>query len=264
MKKIKLGVIQICSYENAIENQKKIELYLKEALKEGIKYIFLPEVFYSLSKNARKSENLVTDPQVQLQFYCELAKKYDVYLIGGTVAVKEGDKVLNQVIHFYPDGSLKPIYNKNHLFSCIINKGLENEQIIDENQSYDPGNLLASDSLPDFKLGLSVCFDLRYSHVYKYYREQNCEIVSISSAFTKITGAAHWHTLVRARAIENQYFIVATNQWGIHNDKMETYGHSLIVNPWGEVLLDLGEGEKFGFCEIDLSEIEKFRDAIQM
>lgn len=264
MSKLKIGVIQVCSYENALENQRKVELHLKKAINENVKYIFLPEVFYSLSKNARKSDYLVTNPQEQLQFYAELAKKYQVYLLGGTVAVLEGEKVFNQVIHFYPDGPLRAIYNKNHLFSCIINKGLENEQIIDENQSYDPGSQLACDDLPDFKLGLSVCFDLRYSHVYKHYREQNCELVSISSAFTKITGAAHWHTLVRARAIENQYFVVATNQWGIHNDKMETYGHSLVVNPWGEVLLDLGEGENFGFCEIDLDQIEKTRDAIRM
>lgn len=264
MSKVKLGVIQMCSYENALENQRKVGLHLKKAIAEKVKYVFLPEVFYSLSKNARKSEHLITNAQEQLKFYSDLARKHGLYLIGGTVAVSEGDKVYNQVIHFYPDGSMKPIYNKNHLFSCIINKGLENEQIIDENQSYDPGNTLACDELPDFKLGLSVCFDLRYAHVYKYYREQNCQIVSISSAFTKITGAAHWHTLVRARAIENQYFVVATNQWGIHNDKMETYGHSLVVNPWGKVLLDLGEGEKFGFCEIDLDQIEKYRDAIQM
>ncbi len=114
------------------------------------------------------------------------------------------------------------------------------------------------------KLGLAICVDLRYPMIFQDYVKQGVNIISVSSAFTKPTGKAHWHTLVRARAIECQCFLVAPAQWGDHNDKISTYGHSLIVDPWGDILADAKEGEKLITAELNLDKIEEVRDAVKV
>ena len=115
-----------------------------------------------------------------------------------------------------------------------------------------------------FKIGLSICFDLRFPELFRNYSSQGANVLSISSAFTVPTGKAHWHTLVRARAIENQSYVVASAQWGKHNDKMSTFGHSLVVDPWGEVLVDAEEGEKIVFAEFSLDRIKSVRERLDV
>ena len=115
-----------------------------------------------------------------------------------------------------------------------------------------------------FKLGLSICFDLRFPELFRSYSSQGATVLSISSAFTVPTGKAHWHTLVRARAIENQCYVIASAQWGKHNEKMSTFGHSLIVDPWGEILADAEEGEKIIFGELSLDKIKSVRERLDV
>jgi predicted amidohydrolase len=121
---------------------------------------------------------------------------------------------------------------------------------VDEGKLYQKGAEEKIIQVKDLKIGLSICFDLRYPQMYQNYAKAGANLLTISSAFTVPTGKAHWHTLVRARAIENQCFVVASAQWGVHNEKVTTFGHSLVVDPWGEVLLDLGEGEKIQVVDL--------------
>lgn len=118
--------------------------------------------------------------------------------------------------------------------------------------------------LDGIKVGMNICFDVRFSEMAHKYRMDGAHLLSYPAAFTVPTGKDHWHTLLRSRAIENQLFVVAAAQWGAHNEKMESYGHSLVIDPWGKILLDLKEGEKFGVVELDFSLIEETRKKVIM
>jgi predicted amidohydrolase len=114
------------------------------------------------------------------------------------------------------------------------------------------------------KVGLGICFDMRFSEMAHQYRMNGAEILTFPAAFTVPTGKAHWHTLLRARAIENQCFVVASAQWGHHNEKIQTYGHSIVIDPWGDVILDLEEGVKVGVVDLDFPKIELIRKSVIM
>ncbi|MFZ8934551.1 MAG: carbon-nitrogen hydrolase family protein [Bacteriovoracaceae bacterium] len=262
---MKIGAIQICSVLDYKENLKKIKHYLKEAKELGVEYIFLPEVFYSMSDGQKMSPYLVEEGNEHYKNIQELAKKYELYLLGGSAATVSSnkEKAYNRVYNFDPKGKDLGSYDKMNLFSCDIKKD-GSEKRIDEGDTYLKGNTPKVIDVGDFKLGLSVCFDLRFPELYQNYVRMGAQVMTISSAFTKPTGAAHWHTLVKARAIECQCFVVACGQWGEHNEKMSTYGHSLIVGPWGEVLADAGEGEKLVTADIDLDQIQTVRHSVKV
>jgi predicted amidohydrolase len=131
--------------------------------------------------------------------------------------------------------------------------------VINEGDVYTAGSESRILELGDWKIGLSLCFDLRFPEMFREYTRRGCNLLTISSAFTRPTGKAHWHTLVRARAIENQSYVIACNQVGIHNEKIKTYGQSLIVDPWGEVLADMGEDEGYAVVELSLDRVAAIR-----
>jgi deaminated glutathione amidase len=133
------------------------------------------------------------------------------------------------------------------------------QTVIDESRVYTRGTKSQMVDVLGFKLGLTICFDLRFPELFRAYSAAGANMLSISSAFTVPTGKAHWHTLVRARAIENQCYVIASAQWGQHNEKISTFGHSLIVDPWGEILADAQEGEKIIFAEVTLEKVEQVR-----
>ena len=261
---MKIGAIQICSVLDYKENLKKIEHFLKEAKDQKIEHVFLPEVFYSMSDGQTVTPYLVDKKNEHYKNIQNLAKKYEIYILGGSAATKsETAKAYNRVYNFDPKGNDLGSYDKINLFSCDIKKD-GTQKKIDEGDTYQKGNTPKVIDVGAFKLGLSVCFDLRFPMLYQDYVKQGAQVMTISSAFTRPTGAAHWHTLVRARAIETQSFVVACGQWGQHNERISTYGHSLIVGPWGEILSDAGEGEKLIFADIDLTEIETVRASVKV
>ena len=170
---------------------------------------------------------------------------------------------MNRSYNFSPEGKDLGFYDKMNLFSCDLSKHPSNT-VIDEGRVYTAGHTPVLLDIESFKLGLSICFDLRFPELFRLYSSQGANLLSISSAFTVPTGKAHWHTLVRARAIENQSYVVASAQWGKHNERMSTFGHSLIVDPWGEVLADAGEGEKIIFADLHLEKIATVRSRLNV
>lgn len=263
---MKIAMIQITSVLEPKANLEKIQAYINQAKNEmAIEAVFLPEVFYSMSNGEEPTPYLVDKNNEHYRNIQNLAKKNNVYLLGGTAASINSDreKVLNRNYNFDPDGNELTFYDKIHLFRVDLSRH-ESKTIIDEALVYQAGSKAKVLEIEKWKIGLSICFDLRFPELYRHYFVNGANLLTISSAFTIPTGKAHWETLVRARAIENQSYVVATNQFGIHNEKIKTYGHSLIVDPWGEVLVDLGEKEGVAVCELSLSQVEKVRKRLEV
>lgn len=260
---MKIGFVQLTSKLDFEANLTKLRHFLALAKNQGLKYIFLPECFYSMSDGTTATPHLVSFENEHFKNIQSLAKDYSVYLLGGSVAFSEAGRVLNRCLNFSPDGELLGFYDKIHLFSCDLQAGAS-KKIINESDIYTCGKLPQMIQVGPLKVGLSICFDLRYPEMFRNYVLNGANILSISAAFTVPTGKAHWHTLLRARAIENQCFVVAPAQYGRHNERVQTFGHSLIIDPWGDILVDAGEGEKLLWHDIDLDKITQVRSAVKV
>lgn len=263
--KFKVGVIQLTSVLDYRENLKKIASFLEEAKTLGTTHIFLPEVFYSISNGLIPTPYLVKKGNEHYQNIQNLAKKFNVFLLGGSAATvcPTPNKSFNRAYFFSPKGIDLGHYDKINLFSCDFVKDGERKKI-NEGRLYKSGTKLKIIEAGKLKIGASICFDLRFPQLYQQYVNKGAHVMTVSSAFTKKTGQAHWHTLLRARAIECQSFVVASAQWGDHNERISTYGHSLIIDPWGEILTDAGEGEKLIHATIDLSKIKEVRKMVKV
>ena len=263
---MKVGIIQICSVLDYRINIEKIRNFLKIARDLNVKAVFLPECFYSMSDGTKSTPYLVENGNEHFQNIQALAKDFNLYILAGSAATLENGLIINRNYNFDPDGNDIGCYDKIHLFSCDIkNSDSKNSQkIINESDIYTPGKLSKIIKVNDIKIGLSICFDIRYPSMYRDYVLKGAQICTISAAFTVPTGKAHWHILNRARAIENQCFVIAPAQWGKNNDLIETFGHSLIIDPWGEILLDAKNGEKFITADLDTDMIREVRKKVKV
>ncbi len=260
---MKIGVIQLQSGLEPAINLGKITKFLSEAKAQGAQAVFLPEVFYSMSDGTKPTPYLVDGKNEHYLEIQNLAKNSGLYILGGSAATNVDGKIMNRSYNFAADGSEIALYDKINLFSVDLSKHTS-QTVIDESRVYTAGKTPQMIDLCDFKIGLSICFDLRFPELFRSYSSQGANVLSISSAFTVPTGKAHWHTLLRARAIENQSYVIASAQWGQHNERMSTYGHSLVVDPWGEVLADAGEGEKIIFAELDKEKLDVIRSRLNV
>ena len=260
---MKIAVLQLESKLEPEINLKTIRGFLKEARENGAQAAFLPEVFYSISNGLKPSPYLVEGKNEHFQNIQKLASDFGLYLLAGSVAMKVGDKIMNRNLNFDPNGNELNFYDKTHLFSCDLSRD-PSKQIIDEGIIYTAGNELKTLTLGDFKIGLGICFDVRFPEMFRAYYKQGCNVMTFSAAFTVPTGKAHWHTLLRARAIENQSYVIAPAQWGVHNERIKTFGHSLIIDPWGEIIADAGEGEKVIYAELSLERIKEIRSRLNV
>lgn len=260
---MKIAAIQMRSVLDFEENLKNLKVFLQEAKKNGATAAFLPEVFYSLGDGTKASPHLVEGKNTHYENIQKLATDSGLYILGGSAASLKEGKVVNRSFNFAPDGTDLGEYDKINLFAVDLSKHPSNT-VLDEARIYARGKSPKLIEVEGFKLGLSICFDLRFPELFRSYSFAGAEILSVSSAFTVPTGKAHWHTLLRARAIENQCYVIAAAQWGVHNEKISTYGHSLIVDPWGEVLADAGEGEKIIYAEIDKEKIASVRSRLNV
>jgi predicted amidohydrolase len=277
-KKINIGLIQMTSGIDPEANVIKIKKYLKEAEAKQIKYVFLPECFLSLSDGNGPTPHQVAEGNELFLVLQNLAKSHKVYLLGGSVATKNDnsgqlgiqkkdhqEKLLpfNRCYNFDPEGKVIGIYDKMNLFSCDLSRH-ESKKVLDEHRLYTPGTSANLLTVGPLKIGLNICFDLRFPELARYYSGRGANLLSYSSAFTVPTGKAHWHTLLRARAIENQCYVVAAAQVGVHNEKMSTFGHSLMIDPWGEILIDAQRNEGFFHTEIDLEHLSEVRSRLNV
>ena len=235
---------------------------IEEAASGGAEMLFTPEMSGLLdrdsaraAKNLRREEN---DPV--LAAARDAAKQNRIWLSIGSLAVLgEDGKVANRSYIIDREGQVRARYDKIHLFDVDLPTG----ESWRESNVYSAGQgVVLANGTPVGKLGLTICYDLRFPMLFARIAEADADVISVPAAFTVPTGRAHWHILLRARAIEAGLYVVAAAQVGQHEDGRSTYGHSLVVDPWGEVLLDMGEEPGVGFADIDLKRISDVRSRI--
>ncbi len=257
---MQVSCIQMCSSHDIESNLSQAEEYLNQVAKKGSKLALLPETFSFIALNKQEKLKNAEKTHVTLEFLSQQAKQHQLWIIAGSTLCPSGhgDKLYNRCPIFAPDGTQHASYDKINLFNADL--GTESWQ---ESESIEAGKEPVTVSIDsDWKAGISICYDLRFPELYRHYSSQGCNILTVAAAFTVPTGKAHWETLLRARAIENQCYVLASAQCGKHSDGRETYGHSMIIDPWGKIISELPNGEGIITAEVDLSVIHRIRTSL--
>lgn len=266
---LKIALVQMTSSVTLETNVKCLDDMVKEAADAGARYVLTPENSLLMNLDATRVEQVASSDAygAALQHFFELADSLGIWLhIGSSPVVLEDDnsdgnggpRLANRSFLIGPNGKLHGRYDKIHMFDVNLPGG----ETYQESARYRPGTRSAVVDCGFGKVGLTVCYDLRFAALYRGLAQAGAELISVPAAFTQYTGKAHWHILLRARAIETGCFIAASAQTGAHDTGRSTYGHSLLVSPWGEVLMDAGDAPGVYFGEVDFSQVGVARKAV--
>jgi predicted amidohydrolase len=253
------ALIQTCTSRDVDRNLREIGALIRDAAAAGAQYVQTPEVTTVLETDSRRMTDVI-EPEAgnrALAHYAGLAKDLGIWLHIGSMAVTTDEpRYANRAFLFAPTGQIVARYDKIHMFDVQIGEG----QVYRESKRYAPGKSGVLAELPWATLGITICYDMRFPALYRALAQSGAKVIAVPSSFTVPTGKAHWHTLLRARAIESQCFILAAAQAGDHECNRQTYGHSIAISPWGEVLAE-ADGETTGFitAEINLAAVEETR-----
>jgi predicted amidohydrolase len=255
------AMIQMRSGLTPAANVDAAAALIAEAKAAGADYVQTPEMTNILAANREQLLKAIfeekSDPS--LAAFCELARRHAVHVHVGSLAVKHtDDRASNRAFLIDPKGEIVARYDKIHMFDVDLGNG----ESYRESNNYAPGESAVLADLPWGRLGVTICYDVRFPALYRALAEAGATMLSVPSAFTRQTGEAHWHILNRARAIENGCFVLAAAQGGKHENNRETFGHSLIVDPWGRVLAEGGTEPGVIMAEIDPAEVAKARGRI--
>ena len=254
----------MCSGIDPRENADELSSLIGESSAGGAQIIFTPEMTGMLDQDRLRAAGAIRSEADDIVLFTARseAKKARLWVQLGSLAVKLSDRAeekwVNRSYLINPDGEIAARYDKIHLFDVDLGPG----ESIRESSAYAGGHNAVVAAIPGGVLGLSICYDIRFSGLYEALTNAGANILSIPAAFTVPTGKAHWEILVRARAIEAGAFVVAAAQYGRHEDGRQTYGHSMVVDPWGEILFDMGEGDGLGFCDLDLDKVQAIRSRV--
>ena len=256
------ALVQMRSGTDPERNAADMEAMVREAAARGAQYVQTPEMTGAVQRD-RKGLAAVLRPQESDLIAARaaaLASELGIHLhVGSTAIALEGGMIANRALLFGPDGGLITTYDKIHMFDV----DLDNGESWRESAVYRPGAETVVARLPFASVGLSVCYDLRFPQLFRAQALAGAQVMTTPAAFTRQTGEAHWHTLIKARAIENGAWMVSAAQGGTHEDGRETFGHSLIVDPWGRVVADKGDGEPgVILAEIDTAKSDEARARI--
>lgn len=268
---IKLTAIQLCSKPDVGENLQAIanqinDMKSQQSAEVTDNIVVLPEC--CLYFGGRDSEQLELAKSSQstnklVSSLAEIAQRFNIYLVAGSipVLVPNQDKFTNQCCIFSPEGELLSAYDKIHLFDVDV---ADSEANYRESRYTQAGQQAKVVQTPFANIGLSICFDLRFPVLFQQLSKLGANIITIPSAFTRVTGEVHWETLLKARAIENQAFVIAAAQEGVHANGRETWGHSMIISPWGDVLNCLPEGEGYVSATFELNKVKQIRQSMPL
>jgi len=247
--KFTAGLVQMRSGRTPDANIAVAESLIREAAAEGADYVLTPEMTNILDRSAHRimgaAQIEAEDPA--LTRFRSLAEELRIWLHVGSIAIRATSGIANRGYLIGPDGAIAARYDKIHMFDVDLPGG----ESWRESRLYAPGDQAVVTDLPWARLGLTICYDLRFPQLFRTLAHAGAAIIAVPAAFTRQTGLAHWHVLLRARAIETGSFILAAAQGGKHEDGRETFGHSLIVDPWGRVLAEAGEDPGVVLAEID-------------
>ena len=242
-------------------NLKDISALIREAKGKGAHYVQTPEMTNILAANRDGLFKVIADEEhdPSLKAYRALANDLGIYLHIGSLAIRTSpDKAVNRGFMIGPGGGILARYDKIHMFDV----NLDNGESYRESATYQPGEAAAFVDLPWGRMGLTICYDMRFPALYRVLAEAGAIFLTMPSAFTKPTGEAHWHVLLRSRAIENGAFVFAAAQGGTHESGRKTYGHSLIVSPWGEIVAEGGIDPGVITAEIDTAKVKDARGKV--
>lgn len=261
-KPFKVALVQNCAARDMEPSLVEVERLVRDAARDGADLILLTEMVEMLEPNARLvlQKALPEERDPGLARLRDLAREAGKWIMAGSILIKEAgsDKVVNRAFMLDPAGSIVARYDKIHLFDVDL-KGGESYR---ESDTVRAGNKAVLAPTPWGLLGMTICYDLRFAYLFRSLAQAGASFIALPAAFTYTTGKAHWHVLVRARAIETGCFVFAPCQTGVHAEGRRTYGHSLIVDPWGEVLADAGEEVGFVTATIDPARVQEARSMI--
>ena len=256
----RVSCIQLCSSDCIKNNLERTEKLIKKAVNQKANLIITPEVSSKFSLNKKKLLEVATTMKNDsyLLGIKKLAKKYKKWILIGSLIIKDKKKLLNRSVLINSKGIIKTFYDKIHMYDAKLSK----YEKYFESKTFRAGKNIKVVKLPWGKLGLSICYDLRFPNMYRKMSKKGAIFLSIPSAFTETTGKRHWHTLLKARAIENFSYVFAPGQAGKHCNGRKTYGHSMIVSPDGKILKELGKREGVITSTIDPKKPFKLRNTI--
>jgi predicted amidohydrolase len=262
MTSLKVAAIQMQSGRDPERNVAFVKDAVRAAAASGAKYIQTPEMTGLLVRDRAEMLSKVRTEKddALVAAAANLAKTHGIHLhIGSTAIMRDDGKIANRAFLFGPDGGLITTYDKIHMFDV----DLDNGESWRESATYEPGTKAVVANTSFGKLGFAICYDLRFPHLFREEALSGAEILTAPAAFTKQTGQAHWHALLRSRALENGAFLISAAQAGTHEDGRETFGHSMVVNPWGHMMVVAsGTEPETIFADIDLSEVAAARKKI--
>lgn len=248
----RIAVLQMTAGIDPAANFATVAKAARGARRGEAQMLFTPEMTLLLDRDrTRAAASIVSeDDDRWVAEFAELARETGLYLAIGSIAVRKSNGMLaNRSLFFAPDGSIAGQYDKIHMFDVDLSGG----ESWRESGAYESGRAVASvDDTPIGRLGLTICYDVRFPALFDALGRRMCDAIAVPSAFTVPTGKAHWHLLLRARAVEASAWVIAAAQVGVHEDGRQTFGHSLVVDPWGDVVLEMGDGgPALGFADID-------------
>jgi nitrilase len=255
----RVGAVQMISGGDVAENLAHAEPLIARAVEQGARLVALPEYFGVFGERATDKVR-VREPDghgLQQDFLAREARRHGIWIIGGTVPLECGDdeRVRSACLVHGPDGKRIARYDKIHLFAFA-----RGEEKYDEGRTIQPGTDRTSFTAPCGRVGLSVCYDIRFPELYRGMGALS--LLVVPAAFTATTGAAHWHLLLRTRAVENQCYVLAAAQGGMHPNRRRTYGHSMLIDPWGEIVAELDEGPGVVVGDVIAERIQEVREQL--
>ncbi|MFA0812916.1 carbon-nitrogen hydrolase family protein [Microbulbifer epialgicus] len=261
---MQINLLQCCSSADVQENLYKIESQLqimsKKVDKNEKQLVVLPEfcLVFGRDEVSQSTYAVPSDTSPLKKSLSELARKYKIYLVAGTIPIlTKENRVVNRCYFFNDSGQVLGQYDKLHLFDANIKDGIHSYR---ESDTFCGGDHITVIDTPFGRIGLAVCYDVRFGDLFRAMRLAGAELIALPSAFTKPTGEAHWQTLIQARAIDSQCFLLASAQWGSHNQgARHTWGQSMIVDPWGKILAQKASGEGWVQSRCDLSYLNDIR-----
>lgn len=250
------AALQIDSQSNKAENLSKLDRFVDVAKDHGAKLVSMPEMVNFIGDEKGKFENAETIPGPTTDFFCRKAEQHGIWLHGGSILERTPyrDKLYNSSVFVNPKGEVVSIYRKVHLFDIEVKDGIS----YSESETIKAGEKVVVVDTHFAKVGLSICYDIRFPELYRIMTLRGVEIILVPASFTLFTGRDHWETLLRARAIENQCYMIAPAQIGI-KPSFQTYARTLVVDPWGTVIAKASDKECVVFAEIDLGYLHKVR-----
>ena len=262
MSTIKLALIQMRSGTDPERNIDDASAMIREAAAEGARLVLTPETTNLVQRDAARLQATLNAPDEapSMVRFADLADALNIDLVIGSLALRGKDgRAVNRQVVFGPDGAVKATYDKIHMFDVQLGAG----EVYRESDQYAPGSEARLVDAAGARLGLTICYDVRFPHLYRRLAQAGATVIDVPSAFTKVTGRAHWEILLRARAIETGSFILAPAQGGLHEDGRKTWGRSMVVGPWGEIVAAFDHDEPgVLYAEIDPDDALKARERI--